>query len=145
MTQVDQVGFSCSACGKQYRWKPELAGKSVKCKCGSAMRVPTQPGGVATAPAAPRATASAGAPRSAHAAPPPPPPPPPPAPKAKPAKRVEEDDGMDALYALADQEAAARMGEVFGRQRVGVRAAVQLDVVLLRLLGQSQRIRVVIA
>ena len=97
MTQVNEVGFSCTSCGKQYRWKPELAGKAVKCKCGSPIRVPKQPGGAAAAPAA----------RAAHAPPPPPPPPPPPTPKAKPARPVQEDDGMDALYALADQEAAS--------------------------------------
>src|SRR5689334_1598091 len=32
--------FSCESCGKTYSWKPELAGKKVKCKCGQPMRVP---------------------------------------------------------------------------------------------------------
>lgn len=32
--------FSCSSCGKSYRWKPELAGKSARCKCGEKMHVP---------------------------------------------------------------------------------------------------------
>ncbi len=32
--------FTCDSCGKSYSWKPELAGKKVKCKCGQPMRVP---------------------------------------------------------------------------------------------------------
>src|SRR4051794_30652218 len=32
--------FPCSACQRRYTWKPELAGKRVKCKCGEVMRVP---------------------------------------------------------------------------------------------------------
>jgi hypothetical protein len=32
--------FSCSACGKTYSWKPELAGKRVKCKCGQPISIP---------------------------------------------------------------------------------------------------------
>ncbi len=34
--------FSCTTCGKQYRWKPELAGRKVRCKCGAAMNVPAE-------------------------------------------------------------------------------------------------------
>ncbi|HSI33500.1 MAG: hypothetical protein ACAI43_23190 [Phycisphaerae bacterium] len=38
--------FVCSGCGKGYAWKPELAGKRVKCKCGAAISVPAvMPGG----------------------------------------------------------------------------------------------------
>jgi hypothetical protein len=33
--------FSCDACGKSYTWKPELAGKRVKCKCGQPMSIPS--------------------------------------------------------------------------------------------------------
>lgn len=40
--------FNCASCGKEYRWKPELAGKKAKCKCGSVIAVPAKP------PAAPR-------------------------------------------------------------------------------------------
>src|SRR5438128_10730312 len=29
----------CGACGRQYGWKPELAGRTVKCKCGAAITV----------------------------------------------------------------------------------------------------------
>src|SRR4051812_3268206 len=32
--------ITCSGCGKSYAWKPELAGKRVKCKCGTVMSVP---------------------------------------------------------------------------------------------------------
>ncbi len=34
--------FSCQSCKRTYTWKPELAGKRVKCKCGQAMTVPQQ-------------------------------------------------------------------------------------------------------
>jgi DNA-directed RNA polymerase subunit RPC12/RpoP len=39
--------FACPSCGKQYKWKPEMAGRSAKCPCGAKLVVP------ATAPAAP--------------------------------------------------------------------------------------------
>lgn len=32
--------FACDTCGKQYRWKPELAGKRAKCKCGAVVDCP---------------------------------------------------------------------------------------------------------
>ena len=32
--------FSCDACNRQFRWKPELAGKRVKCKCSAVVVVP---------------------------------------------------------------------------------------------------------
>src|SRR5688500_12395859 len=32
--------FSCGACGKRYAWKPQLAGKKAKCKCGATIAVP---------------------------------------------------------------------------------------------------------
>lgn len=34
--------FKCAGCARQYKWKPELAGKKVKCKCGTAIEVPSQ-------------------------------------------------------------------------------------------------------
>src|SRR5437870_12280316 len=34
--------FTCDGCGKSYRWKPELAGKKAKCKCGTTMTVPAE-------------------------------------------------------------------------------------------------------
>jgi hypothetical protein len=120
MSAVEEVGFSCAACGKQYRWKPEIAGKKVKCKCGNPLAVPAapptpgraaarpsvvQPGLAAAARSAevrPRATATATAARPANV---PPPPPPPPAPPRKQKDTSDDDGGMDALYALAQQEA----------------------------------------
>jgi hypothetical protein len=33
----------CPSCGKQFRWKPELAGKRAKCKCGSVIAIPAEP------------------------------------------------------------------------------------------------------
>jgi hypothetical protein len=32
--------FTCAACGRQFKWKLELAGKKAKCKCGAAVAVP---------------------------------------------------------------------------------------------------------
>src|SRR5687768_4012239 len=49
MEQVTQGNFACDACGKQYKWKPELAGRRVKCKCTHVMTVPK------SLPAAPEA------------------------------------------------------------------------------------------
>src|SRR5688500_8569735 len=43
MEQVSQGKFACSACGKQYKWKPELAGRKVKCKCSHVMIVSKTP------------------------------------------------------------------------------------------------------
>jgi hypothetical protein len=38
--------FSCGSCGKSYAWKPEIAGKRVKCKCGQPLLIPkTDPAG----------------------------------------------------------------------------------------------------
>src|SRR4051794_4551485 len=34
--------FSCDSCNRSYSWKPELAGRRVKCKCGTGMSVPTE-------------------------------------------------------------------------------------------------------
>jgi hypothetical protein len=57
--QLEELGFTCGACGKQFRWKPELAGRSVKCKCESTIRVPAQAGGVAQPKSAAAATPAA--------------------------------------------------------------------------------------
>lgn len=32
--------FTCNACNRAYSWKPELAGKKVRCKCGQVLAVP---------------------------------------------------------------------------------------------------------
>ena len=76
--------FNCSTCGKEYRWKPELAGKKAKCKCGNVIAVPTKSPAAAAAPAAR------------------------PAPKAKPDAEVD----FDGLYALAQEEKKATRAAV---------------------------------
>lgn len=40
MSQTGTDQFLCEGCGRSYRWKPELAGKRVKCKCGQVMTAP---------------------------------------------------------------------------------------------------------
>ncbi|MGH7215308.1 MAG: hypothetical protein ACREIT_11150, partial [Tepidisphaeraceae bacterium] len=40
MSESSDMTFSCGSCGKSYKWKPELAGKKAKCKCGAEMHVP---------------------------------------------------------------------------------------------------------
>ena len=40
MSDVATMRFSCSGCNKVYAWKPELAGKRVKCKCGTTIHIP---------------------------------------------------------------------------------------------------------
>lgn len=40
---VDMPNIVCEGCGKKYRWKPELAGKKVKCKCGQMIEIPVPP------------------------------------------------------------------------------------------------------
>ncbi|QNN22952.1 hypothetical protein HED60_11965 [Planctomycetales bacterium ZRK34] len=40
---VDMPNIVCEGCGKKYRWKPELAGKKVKCKCGQVLEIPDPP------------------------------------------------------------------------------------------------------
>jgi hypothetical protein len=42
MSQITGPKFNCPSCGKEYKWKPELAGKKGKCKCGSVMLVPAK-------------------------------------------------------------------------------------------------------
>lgn len=32
--------FQCYNCGRHYRWKPEISGKSLRCKCGNKVRCP---------------------------------------------------------------------------------------------------------
>ncbi len=89
MPEVEAAKFSCQACGRSFVWKEQLAGKKVKCKCGSTIAVPAS----ATAPpVAPRIV-------------------PPPAPKrVKPAE--PEVDDLYALAADADNAAAAMPAEV---------------------------------
>jgi hypothetical protein len=42
--------FACPSCGKEFRWKSEIAGKRAKCKCGATVQVPaTDPAKTAAA------------------------------------------------------------------------------------------------
>ena len=77
--------FSCPSCGKQFTWKPELAGKKGKCKCGGVLSIPATPPAQGQTPPIPRA--------SQRAAPPPPPPPPP----------VPEGNPFDDPYTVAEE------------------------------------------
>jgi hypothetical protein len=38
----DRNRIVCPSCGKRYAWKPQLAGKRVKCACGEAFTVPAE-------------------------------------------------------------------------------------------------------
>src|SRR5688500_1395974 len=38
-----QAKFACGQCGRQFAWKPQLAGKLAKCKCGAVVKVPAAP------------------------------------------------------------------------------------------------------
>ncbi|MEP7367827.1 MAG: hypothetical protein ABI972_31585 [Acidobacteriota bacterium] len=38
-----QPKFDCRACGRQFAWRAELAGKSAKCACGAMVKVPAKP------------------------------------------------------------------------------------------------------
>ena len=57
-----QFGFTCPACGKLLRWRPELAGKTVACKCSATITVPDAPDW--TAAAKPAGSIPTGAPGS---------------------------------------------------------------------------------
>ena len=47
---ASEAKFACPACGKRYGWKPEIAGKKAKCKCGEVMSVPKSAPSAAPAP-----------------------------------------------------------------------------------------------
>lgn len=92
----DGPRFHCPSCKKSYRWKPELAGKKAKCKCGAVMAIPASPPAAARAPATRAAGVKSVAP--ARAAPP------------KPKAVREEDpfaDPFGNLESAAQAEAAA--------------------------------------
>src|SRR5690606_16262231 len=40
MSDTQKAHFECESCGKRYTWKPQLAGKKAKCKCGATLTVP---------------------------------------------------------------------------------------------------------
>ena len=43
MPQAEAVKFNCPNCQKEYNWKPEIAGKKAKCKCGTVIEIPATP------------------------------------------------------------------------------------------------------
>ena len=43
MSQVQQGFIICTSCNRQFKSKPELAGKRVKCKCGNVIAIPAAP------------------------------------------------------------------------------------------------------
>ncbi|MFA9478309.1 hypothetical protein ACERK3_08370 [Phycisphaerales bacterium AB-hyl4] len=45
MAEASDGRVACPNCGKQYRWKPDLAGRKVVCKCGQKMQLPGSPHG----------------------------------------------------------------------------------------------------
>src|SRR5215207_11777044 len=40
MSQAQSNSITCPFCNRQYNWKPDLAGRRVKCKCGNLITVP---------------------------------------------------------------------------------------------------------
>ena len=63
-TTSSSNAFLCPACGARFAWKPDLAGRKVRCKCGTDFAVPFAPGEAGTAainlaPAGPAAAAPA--------------------------------------------------------------------------------------
>lgn len=49
MAEASDERVACPHCAKRYRWKPELSGRKVVCKCGQKMRLPTSAQGEAEA------------------------------------------------------------------------------------------------
>jgi hypothetical protein len=43
MMATNEPRFVCQACGRTYRWQPELAGQLARCRCGQEIRVPQAP------------------------------------------------------------------------------------------------------
>jgi DNA-directed RNA polymerase subunit RPC12/RpoP len=70
MDEVPKPRFKCGQCGTRYAWKPEIAGKKVKCQCGTMILVPANlapaPVPAASAPAPAPAKAAAPAPPAAE-------------------------------------------------------------------------------
>ena len=38
--QAVKPKFKCDSCGERYTWKPQIAGRQAKCKCGAVLTVP---------------------------------------------------------------------------------------------------------
>src|SRR2546422_2520392 len=53
MSTANAATFACEACGKSYRWRPDFAGKKLKCGCGNVMHLTTPPTAVADVAEAP--------------------------------------------------------------------------------------------
>jgi hypothetical protein len=79
MSTANPSVIACSGCQRQFAWKPLLAGKKVKCKCGTTIAVP----------AAAVSSASAAKPVV-------------PAPKKPVTTKAADPDDLDGLFALAD-------------------------------------------
>src|SRR5690242_2959202 len=58
--------LTCDSCGKNYAWKPQYAGRTLKCSCGAMIKAP------ASAPTGSPSAARRPAPAPAPVAPPPP-------------------------------------------------------------------------
>src|SRR5437588_9532478 len=43
MISTSPAQFTCHACGRTFVWKPQLAGRTAKCRCGSMIMVPSSP------------------------------------------------------------------------------------------------------
>src|SRR5256885_13725150 len=52
--QTEAGRFACEICGRRYRWKQELAGRAVKCPCGTVMSYPAEDPGDLLYDVAPR-------------------------------------------------------------------------------------------
>lgn len=43
MANDAEGSIACTVCDRKYRWKPQLAGRKMKCKCGQVIVMPIQP------------------------------------------------------------------------------------------------------
>jgi len=43
MSTANAATFACESCGKSYRWRPDFAGKKLKCGCGNVMNLTSPP------------------------------------------------------------------------------------------------------
>ncbi|MFW6032948.1 MAG: hypothetical protein ACOCTI_06215 [Phycisphaeraceae bacterium] len=105
MAEASDGQVACPHCGKEYRWKPEIAGRKVRCKCGHKFRLPQEPGG-APEPLDGGQSASS-------------PPPPAPRPRSRPSSKPSSSGGDANTYELAlpedgEDEAAGSGGESAG-------------------------------
>jgi len=66
MVEPAPSSFQCNGCGKRYRWRPELAGRAVRCSCGAMIVIPQsaaegeEPYGIAEPQPAQRPATTAG-------------------------------------------------------------------------------------